>query len=267
MMEREEEEEEEVREEEGEEDYATGVPTAGDDAADQRATPAAASAAVSATRNQGHESPLQYALMALGYTVVIGAGTFFVRTAYPIDGILRLRITYVKPARQVQYIGAFCLGVWAARRRLPLVRPAPVERAATGIAGASLAGFLVLLSRIQHRTALVTRLRGGWTAHSLLFSLAETAISFLGTTGAVSMAERLDADRERGRLRAALGASAYGVYITHYFVVTALQTVVERLRPQMPASLKWVVVTGAALPLSFGVSILVRRIPGVHRVL
>lgn len=212
----------------------------------------------------------RFCRLALGYTAVVGLGTFAVRVFYPIDATLRLRLTYVKPARQVQYIGAFALGVWAARRRVALVRALALERRINSLASLGIGTMLVGLSCVQHRMAFKNRLRGGLTLDSFTYALVETAISFLVTTGTVSLAARSGAKttaEPRGWLRTQLGASVYGVYIMHYFVVTAVQTVLERIRPQAPATAKWAIVTCASLPLSFGVSMALRAVPGMKQLL
>lgn len=232
------------------------------------ATPEPPPAAVS--QAQPAEPNLLNAMLA--YTALIGGGTFLIRTVYPIDSVMSLGLTYVKPARQLQYLGAFALGVWAARSRRQLVRPAEEERRLKWTAGTSLLALIYGISLVQDKPGVVRQLTGGWHWPSLGYSFVETGVSLATTVAAISVAERMDRQRRaaqerRSALANRLSRDAYGVYILHYFVITMLQTGLERVRPQWPALLKWISVTSLGLPLSYVASDLCRRLPGASYIL
>ena len=70
---------------------------------------------------------------------------------------------------------------------------------------------------------------------------------------------------QSGRLERALAASVYTVYIIHQTVVIAIDIFFIPL--SMPPGLKFVLVTLIAVPLCFGLGMLIRKIPGTQRVL
>lgn len=213
-------------------------------------------------------SSSRFCALAAAYTIFIGTATFAVRILYPIDTMLQVRLTYIKPARQIQYLGAFALGVWAARRQVPLVRSRTLEQRISALASLGIGTMLVGLSCIQDQAVFINRMRGGLTWECLTYSLAETGIFFVATTAAVSRAARRRGSGEKeSRVSSQLGANAYGVYITHYFIVTAVQTLLQCVRPRYSATTKWAIVTFTSLPLSFTLSMALRTLPGAQCVL
>lgn len=71
--------------------------------------------------------------------------------------------------------------------------------------------------------------------------------------------------RSTDRARGALSLNAYGIYLTHYFFVSWLQ--LGLLGIPVPAPLKAAAVFAGAVALSAGLTVLLRRIPAVARVL
>jgi surface polysaccharide O-acyltransferase-like enzyme len=70
---------------------------------------------------------------------------------------------------------------------------------------------------------------------------------------------------QAGRMERALAASVYTVYIIHQTVVIAIDIFFVPL--SMPPALKFALVAIIALPLCFGLGMLIRKIPGAQRVL
>jgi glucan biosynthesis protein C len=70
----------------------------------------------------------------------------------------------------------------------------------------------------------------------------------------------------RGKLSAFLVPNAYTAYIIHALVITTVAFVARDLLPLYPL-LKWFVMALVSVPLCFGLSALIRKIPYTDRVL
>ena len=69
----------------------------------------------------------------------------------------------------------------------------------------------------------------------------------------------------RGKHFDSLCANAYGIYLLHYPIVSWLQYVM--LKSPMAGFLKGVIVTAGSLALSWGATAILRRLPGVGRII
>ena len=193
-------------------------------------------------------------LALLGYAVAMAAVTYVVRIPYPIDkwvGILGF--IQAEPAHLPQYVSLFVLGV-AAYRNDWLQR----FDAKVGYRWLVLGAGLVVL----HFSLTLT---GRWygVMPRFLDVLWECLVCVSLSAGLITLF------RAKGNGGAPLGkwlaANAYGAYLVHIPVLVLLQYAVLPL--QAGGLVKFLLVSAAAVPLSFLVTAALRRIPGATRVL
>ena len=125
--------------------------------------------------------------------------------------------------------------------------------------GASLGAFFVLV--VMFVAALsrgTTGDTGIWTAVDVAFVLSCACSSF----ACLSLFVRFS---RPGPIGDSLAANAYGMYITHYVLVSWLQYAL--LRSALPGAAKGTMVFAGAVALSWGLTAALRRIPAVGKVI
>ena len=70
---------------------------------------------------------------------------------------------------------------------------------------------------------------------------------------------------QQGKIAHELSRSAYAAYLIHEIVIVALAYTVRRV--EIYPLLKWALASAVALPLCFGLSSLIRKLPYADRVL
>lgn len=199
----------------------------------------------------------------LAYALALAAVTYVVRLRFPIDRWERLLgVVPAEVAHLPQYAGLVVVGVLAARgdwlRRFPT---------AAGMAWLWV-GLVLAAIRYLYALPLGDRLPSifapggaGWGA--LVRSVWEALLCVGLCVGLLVLArDRLE---RPGRLWRTLATNAYGVYVMHVWVVVALQFALVDVG--LPPLAKFALVSLAGIPLSVAVAALVRRLPGVRRVL
>jgi surface polysaccharide O-acyltransferase-like enzyme len=161
-----------------------------------------------------------------------------------------------------QYIALFIVGLVAYRKNWLVSLPAR-----TGRVWLAIAAILILLYPpiviLSGAIADAAPFLGGWNWQAMLAALWQ---SFLGIAMCVSVIylfqSRLDRQGALGRF---LSRNAYTVYLIHEPVITfiALLAIGVTLYPLLKFGLAALV----ALPLCFGLSSLIRRLPHFDRVL
>jgi glucan biosynthesis protein C len=188
--------------------------------------------------------------------VALALGSWIVRIWYPIDRWIPL--FFVIPAEAAhlpQYIGLFAIGALAYRgdwlRRL---------RKATGYVWLSV-GLAAAAARyaVQYSDALtgthflsVLTANGGWNVWEALICV--------GLCAGLLVLFREWFNKPQGKLLSAMAGASYGAYIVHFIIVLAVQAAFLALN--LPPFVKFVFVTLIATVISFGISHLLRLIPG-----
>jgi hypothetical protein len=109
----------------------------------------------------------------------------------------------------------------------------------------------------------ITPFMGGLTLESLIFSLWESSALLSITTSTLYIFKtRLN---RTNRILKNMGGSAYTAYIIHVIIIIGFQILL--LPIVMPAFLKAAIVAVVSIPVIFGLSALIRKIPGFSRVL
>jgi glucans biosynthesis protein C len=195
------------------------------------------------------------------FALLLGMAGFLIRIPFPMDAYtfqpLNLQFGFF-----VQYIALFVMGLIAYRRNWLSTLS---DR--SGIFWLRIAALLVavwlpmvLACGIVENDNL---LKGGWHWQSLLYALWESFLCVGMCIGLIYVFRRHF--NRRGAVSGFLIPNAYTAYIIHAPVITALAFAVHSI-PVYPL-LKWVVVGLVAVPMCFGLSSLIRKLPFMDRVL
>src|SRR6266545_228565 len=169
-----------------------------------------------------HLAPLRHRHILL-YVLGLAVATFVVRIAFPID-----RWVYLAPfiraevAHVPQYLSLFILGIVAYGR--DWLSQLPTKTGMTwlriGLAAAALP-YAVTMLRELGVIDLHLFAGGGLSLSALMWSTVEACICVGLCVGLLTLfRERVN---HQGRLSRSLAASSYAVYVTHFFLVVALQ--------------------------------------------
>jgi glucan biosynthesis protein C len=210
------------------------------------------------TRSGGAEErtvPLPSDRTILLYAVTLGVVGALVRIWYPQDVWVRLAwLIPAEPAHLPQYASLFAIGLIAGRGGwfTGIAERTGLRWFAIGIA-AFVAGVLLLW-----RPGLVPPGVG----RSVVWGLLEAFVCVGMILGLLVIFRRYLS--RPGRLLALLEGNVYGVYIIHVFVVVPLQGAL--LGFELPALVKFAIVTLLALPLCFAIIGALRQVPAIRRV-
>jgi glucans biosynthesis protein C len=199
------------------------------------------------------------------YTLGLAVISFLVRTVFPID-----RWVYLAPfiraelAHVPQYLSLFVLGIVAYRRDWFGQLPTAVGMVwlRVGLLAATLPYAITVLRELTPLNMSLFS-AGGMHVSALIWSTVEACIC-VGLCVGLLTVFRERANRQ-GALVRELAAESYGVYVIHVFPVVGLQMALAA-SPLAPLA-KFGIVTLLAVPLCFGLTYLLRRLPGVTRVL
>ncbi len=195
------------------------------------------------------------------FAVLLGLAGFLVRVKFVVDEYsfkpLNLQIPFF-----AQYIALFVMGLVAYRRNWLVELPDKTGRLWLGVAVLMIilwAPMMVLNGAINDDNSF----KGGWGWQSLVYALWESFLCVSMCIGLVYLFRRFR--NRRGRISAFLVPNAYTAYLVHAMVITALALAVQDIA--LYPLLKWAIVAVVAVPLCFGISSLVRRLPYTDRVL
>lgn len=194
------------------------------------------------------------------FALLVGIAGFLVRLWLPAGwNFVPLNLQFPFFA---QYIALFVVGLIAYRRNWLLGLPDNLGRLWLGIA--------VLMIFLIWPMVLVSGLdkgldpfRGGWHWQALAYALWESFLCFGMCIGLIYVFRRY-ADRQ-GRLASFLSRNAYTAYLIHEVMIIAIAYAVQDV--VLYPLLKWGLVSLVAVPLCFGFSSLIRRLPYTDRVL
>jgi glucans biosynthesis protein C len=192
---------------------------------------------------------------------VLAILTFAVRIFIPIGEW----IGGIQPAHFVHYIFCFFVGIlayrgdWFSRLKGSQAKPWGI------VALVMLPVFFVIaiLGGALEGEEQVAKLMGGAYWQNLAYCIWESIMLIAVLTFILYFfRERIT---QAGRLERALAASVYTVYIIHQTIVIAIDIFFVPL--SMPPALKFISVAIIAVPLCFGLGMLILKIPGTKRVL
>jgi glucans biosynthesis protein C len=195
------------------------------------------------------------------FALLLGIATFLVRIVFPMDGY-KLEALNLQLGFFVQYIALFIVGLVAYRRNWLLGLPDKTGRLWLWIA--------VLLILLWAPMMLVNgsleedmSFKGGANWQSLLYTLWESFLCLSMCIGLIYAFRRYL--NHRGKIAAFLVPNAYTAYIIHAPVIITLSYAVRDM--MLYPLLKWAAVGLVVVPLCFGLSALIRKIPYTDRVL
>jgi glucan biosynthesis protein C len=197
------------------------------------------------------------------FALLLGVAGFLVRLVFPMDEYmfqpLNLQFGFF-----AQYIALFVVGLIAYRRNWLVSLPDKTGRLWLGIAAA----FILLrvgLEWAMARGVMSSALKnGGWHWESLTYAVWESFLCVSMCIGVIYAFRHYV--NSRGKLAGFLVPNAYTAYIIHALVITSVAFAASDLLPIYPL-LKWVVLALVSVPLCFGLSALIRKIPYTDRVL
>jgi glucan biosynthesis protein C len=195
------------------------------------------------------------------FALLLGIAGFLVRLVFPMDAYtfkpLNLQFPFF-----AQYIALFVVGLIAYRRNWLSSLSDPAGRFWLRIAALLVVLWwpLVLASGIVENDKL---LRGGLHWQALTYSMWESFLCVSMCIGLIYAFRRYL--NRRGKLAGFLVPNAYTAYIIHAPVIIALALAIRDI-PAYPL-IKWAVVGLVAVPLCFGLSSLIRKLPYTNRVL
>lgn len=198
--------------------------------------------------------PLPGNAAILIFTVVLALVTFVVRIDFPIDRWVNLfGLIGAELAHLPQYASLFVIGLLAYQGRWLNRMPTRTGMLWLGI------GTVAAALRYIHPIGS----GGGFSLDSLIWSTWEAFIATGLCVGLLVLFREYVATPNRLLRMAA--PNAFGVYIIQQPVMIVLQ--LGLLALAAPALLKWSLVVLIGVPLCFGLSALLRRLPGARAVL
>ena len=214
-------------------------------------------------RRVPERSPERYApptlRMAALFTLGLAAATFIFRLAVPVGYVLPV-FDLPTPGYLPQYLGLFVVGVIAARR--DWFRSMPDRLGWIGFAASGVATvFLFLPSLLSSLTT--GGFEGGLHWQAAGYALWDSTMAVGMFCGLLMVFRRWG--NGAGRIWNELSRNAFGVYVLHppLLVLVAIPMVLAPINPL----LRLLVGVVVAIPVCFAVAGLVRRLPGVSRVL
>jgi len=197
------------------------------------------------------------------FTIILILFSWVVRFRYTMNQWVPL--LYLVPAEVAhlpQYISMFIVGILANRLKALDRLPTDVGMVWLGI-GVVAAGWFYYDSLLGERF-MVSQYINGKNTGSLIWSTWEALVCVgLGVGLLVVFREWLH--KQPGRWMSALIRAQYGAFIFHLLVVIALQAALAG--STLPPFTKYVIVTIIGVVLSFRISHLVLKIPGVRKVI
>ncbi|MBN1582278.1 MAG: acyltransferase [Anaerolineae bacterium] len=191
----------------------------------------------------------------------LGVTTFLVRMWLPMGWCfepLNLQFPYF-----AQYITLFVIGLIAYRRNWLLGLPDRAGRIWLGMAGLLIVLFWPLMLAGGAIDNGIEAFAGGWHWQAFAYALWESFLCLSMCIGLVYLFRRFGS--RQGRLARFLSRNAYAAYLIHEAVITIVAYAARSA--EVYPLLKWALASLVALPLCFGLSNLIRRLPYADRVL
>jgi hypothetical protein len=161
------------------------------------------------------------------------------------------------------WIVGFVLGVLGAERGWFDPLDSRVVRRARQVAWAALAGCVVVFAAVSAASGDVDAFGGQGTWQSLVIAVLEGALVVALSLWIVDLFQRrLD---HQGRLARELGRAAFAAFVVHQLVLVGL--VLASRQVAWPPEVEYGLVSVLGVLGSFGIAVVLIRLPGVSRVL
>jgi glucan biosynthesis protein C len=195
------------------------------------------------------------------FALILGVAGFLVRLVFVMD-VDRFKPLNLQLPFFAQYIALFVVGLVAYRRNWLASLPDRVGRLwlITGIV------LILLWAPMQVVNGAIdgsVLFKGGWHWQSMVYSLWESFLCISICIGLV-YAFRRYLNRQT-RMTGFLVPNAYTAYLIHAPIITVLALAAQSIT--LYPLLKWFVAAAVAVPLCFGLSALIRRVPYTNQVL
>jgi surface polysaccharide O-acyltransferase-like enzyme len=194
------------------------------------------------------------------FALLTGTGAYLVRLVFPVDwnfSLLNLQIPFF-----VLYIALFSVGLIAYRRNWLLALPDAAGKRWLGIAIALILLFMPL-ALIGGAAENDLPFKGGLNWQALSYAMWEAFVCVAMCIGLIYLFRRYL--NRQGRLAKFLSPNAYIAYIIHAQVITATALLLRNV--DLYPLLKFGLAVLIAVPLSFVLGNLIRKLPYTDRVL
>ena len=195
------------------------------------------------------------------FALLLAIATFLVRVVFVMDAYsfkpLNLQFPFF-----AQYIVLFVVGQIAYRRNWLMNLPDKTGRRWLIIAISLIFVYAPMMLALGVTTDQIS-FKGGWHWQSLVFALWESIFCISMCLGLICTFRRYL--NHRGKIAGFLVPNAYTAYLIHAPVIVTLAFAVQDVA--LYPLLKWAVVGLMAVPLCFGLSSLIRKLPYTDRVL
>lgn len=213
-------------------------------------------------QHEQHEArPLPTDWQLWGWIGLLALLTFGVRLAFPVG----VWIWGFQPGHFVHYLFAFSAGILAYRNgwfdRLP---QAQARRWGMGVAiGLPLFVLMGVLAGALEDPTVLARFMGGWYWEAFMYAFWE---SFFMVAALIFLIHLFRTRfNQSGPLLTFLAANVYTVYIIHQTILYGVN--IGLLTMPWPSIVKFFVAAAITIPVCFGISALIRRLPGATRIL
>ena len=198
------------------------------------------------------------------YVIALGIVSSFVRIRFPQDRWVVLLVP-LELAHVPQYLSMYVLGIFAFRHDWFRKLPDKIGMIWLWI-GIAAAGSVYAISALRLAGLLpsvTVTSRGGEVLFHLFANIREAFIAVGLSLGLLTWFRKRF--NRQGRLMAAMSADSYFVYIIHVYLVGVLQILIIGIN--MPAFIKFVLVTVFGVIICFSISHLVKMLPFTKRIL
>lgn len=195
------------------------------------------------------------------FALLLGLAGFLVRQFFYID-VYNFRPLNLQLPFFAQYIALFIVGLIAYRRNWLQRLPDKVGRLWLGLA----ALFILLWAPLMLVGGAITSFapyRGGWHWQAFVYALWESFLCLSMCIGLIYAFRRFL--NRQGNLARSMSPVAYTAYLIHVPLITGLAFVLRGV--MLYPLLKWALVALVAVPLCFGLSTLIRKLPYADRIL
>ncbi len=205
-------------------------------------------------------SPFPSILAIAACALLLGTATFLVRVRFPVGS--SFKPLNLQLANFVQYITLFILGLIAYRRSWLTALPKSTGRFWLG-ASIALIVLYPALAVLAGATENQAPFMGGWHWQSLLYALWESFVCLGMCTGLLYLFR--SRWNGQGKVAPSMARHAYAAYLIHEPVISLLAFAWSGV--VIYPLLKFGVASLIFIPITFGLSILLLKIPKVDRVL
>jgi len=195
------------------------------------------------------------------FALFLGVASFFIRILWVMD-VDRIDALNLQLPFFIQYIALFIVGLVAYRRNWLMSLPEKTGRLWLIIAIVSVlfwAPMMLVNGAIDGNIFQ----KGGLHWQSLAYAVWESFLCISACISLIYIFRRYL--NHQGKLAKFLVPNAYTAYLIHAPVITILALSIQSIT--LYPLLKWAVVAVVAVPLCFGLSSLIRRLPYTNRVL